>query len=74
VLQPIGRKEFYTNRDLNKQEVDSFLYVAAQNFEVFQIFNTEMKSQKPIIAVDVLFKAYPMVPISCRYNLAGWYL
>ncbi len=30
-------------------------------------------AQKPI-AVDVLFKAYPMVPLSCRSNLAGRYL
>ncbi len=30
--QPIG---FYANRDLNKQEVDSFLHEAEQNFEVF---------------------------------------
>jgi hypothetical protein len=30
------KKEFYTNRDSNKQEgLDSFLYEAAQNFEVF---------------------------------------
>jgi hypothetical protein len=31
------------------------------------------KNQKPK-AVDVLFKAYPMVPLSYRSNLAGWYL
>ncbi len=29
-----------------------------------------LKKQKPI-AVDVLFKAYPMVPLSCRSKLAG---
>jgi hypothetical protein len=33
---PANRKKgFYTNRDPNKQEVCSFLYEAAQNFEVF---------------------------------------
>jgi hypothetical protein len=36
---------------------------AAQNFESFQIFKTEIKNQKPK-AVDVLFRAY----------LAGRYL
>jgi hypothetical protein len=39
----------------------------------FQIFKTEIKYQKPI-AVDVLFKAYPMVLLSCRSNMAGRYL
>jgi hypothetical protein len=39
----------------------------------FQIFKTELKNLKPM-AVDVLFYAYPMVPLSCRSNLAGWYL
>jgi hypothetical protein len=39
----------------------------------FQIFKSELKNQKHL-AVDVLFKAYPMVPLSCRSNLAGRYL
>jgi hypothetical protein len=29
----------------------------------------KIKIKKPI-AVDVLFKAYPMVPLSCRSNVA----
>ncbi len=29
----------------------------------------KLKNQKPIV-VDVLFKAYPMVPLSCSSNLA----
>jgi hypothetical protein len=33
----------------------------------------KLKNQKPI-AVDVLFKAYPMVPLSGRSNLARQYL
>jgi len=32
----------------------------------------KLKNQKAI-AVDVLFKACPMVPLSCRSNLAGQY-
>jgi len=39
----------------------------------FEKFKIKIKKQKPI-AVDVLFQAYPMVPLSCRSNLAGWYL
>ncbi len=45
--------------------MDSLLHEGAQNFEVFKIFKNEIKNQKPI-AVEVLFKAYPMVPLSCR--------
>ncbi len=32
-----------------------------------------LKNQKPL-AVDVLFRAYPMVPLSCVSNLARRYL
>jgi hypothetical protein len=43
--------------------LDSFLYEAAQNFELFSnIFKIKIKKSKHI-AVDVLFKAYPMVPL-----------
>ncbi len=38
-------------------------------WKLFQIFSTEIKKSKNI-AVDVLLKAYPMVPLSCRSNLA----
>ncbi len=34
----------------------------------------KIKNNKKTKAVDVLFKAYPMVPFSCRSNLAGRYL
>jgi hypothetical protein len=27
-----------------------------------------------LMAVDEFFKAYPKIPLSCRSNLAGWYL
>jgi hypothetical protein len=33
-------------------------------FKYFQIFKLKLKNQKPVV-VDVLFKAYPMVPLSC---------
>jgi hypothetical protein len=35
------RKGFYTNRDPNKQEVGGFLYLAAQNFEIFSNFQDQ---------------------------------
>jgi hypothetical protein len=44
-----------------------------RTFKSFQIFNIKIKKQKAI-AVDVLFKAYPSVPLSCRSNLARRYL
>jgi hypothetical protein len=36
----------------------------------YQIVKIKNKKSKPI-AVDVLFKAYLMVPLSCRSNLTG---
>jgi hypothetical protein len=36
------------------------------------LYSRKLKNQKPIV-VDVLFKAYPMVPHSSRSNLAGRY-
>jgi hypothetical protein len=52
------------------RRMDSFLQEAAQNFELL----SNIKNKKKPTAVDVLFKAYPMVPLSCRSNLAGRYL
>ncbi len=46
--------------------LEAFLHEVAQNFEVvFNIQNWNSKIQN---------KAYPMVALSCRSNLAGWYL
>jgi hypothetical protein len=44
--------------------------------ELWSLFkNSKSKLKNWIhIAVDVLFQAYPMVPLSCRSNLAGRYL
>jgi hypothetical protein len=43
-----------------------------RTLKLFQIFSTvlKLKNQKHI-AVDVLLKGFPMVPLSCRSNLAG---
>ena len=54
------------------RRLDSLLHEAAQNLNFYQIFKIKNQNQKPI-AVDVLLKAYPMVPLSCRSNLAVRY-
>jgi hypothetical protein len=40
----------------------SFFHEAAQNFELLSNIQDKIKT----VAVDVLFKAYPMVPLSLR--------
>ncbi len=40
---------------------------------LFKYSGPKLKNQKPI-AVDVLIKAYPLAPLSCRSNLAEQYL
>jgi hypothetical protein len=53
---PANRKKgFYSNRDPNKQEVGGFF--------VFSNSSSKLRKQKQI-ALDVLFKAYPMTPLS----------
>jgi hypothetical protein len=74
VRQPIGRKDSIQTVILTSRRLDSFLYAAAQNFEVFsKILKTEIKNLKTL-ADDVFFKAYTMAPLSCRSNLSGRYL
>jgi hypothetical protein len=65
---------FYANRDPNKQEI-GFIYAwsGSELWSLFKYSRVKLKNQKSI-AVNVLFKAYPMVPLSCRSNLAGRYL
>jgi hypothetical protein len=62
VRQPNGRKDSKQTVIPTSRRLDSFLYEAAQNFDSSQIFNIKNKSKN--IAVDVLFKAYPMLPLS----------
>jgi hypothetical protein len=60
VRQPIGRKNSKQTVIPTSRRLDSFLYEAAQKFELFS--NTYSRSKiknKKHIAVDVLFKAYP---------------
>ncbi len=65
------KTRFYTNHDPNKHEVGYiFAWSGSKLWILFKYSRVNFKNQKPI-AVDVLFKAYPMVPLSCRSNLAG---
>ncbi len=50
-----------------------FVWSGSKLWSLLKIARSKLKNQKPI-AVDVLFQAYPMVPLSCRFNLAGRYL
>jgi hypothetical protein len=65
---------FYADRDPNKQEVGFiFCIKRLRTLNSYQIF--KIKNKKLIhIAVDVLLKGYPMVPLLCRSNLARRYL
>ena len=64
VRQAIGRKDSKQTVIRTRRRLDSFLYEAAQNFELFSnIQDQNLKNQKHV-AVDVLFKAYPMIPLS----------
>ncbi len=69
---PANRKTaFHANCDPNKQEIRFvFAWSGSELWSLFKYSRGKLKNQKPI-AVDVLFKAYPMVPLSCRSNLAG---
>jgi hypothetical protein len=55
----------YNPSDEKVGGLNGILCKAAQNFEVFQKCKIKIKNKKPI-AVDVFFKAYPTVPLSCR--------
>ncbi len=72
VCQPIGR--YYSKQTviLISRRLDHFCMKRLRTLKLFKIFRTEIKKPKTI-AVDVLFRAYPMVPLSCRSNLAERY-
>jgi hypothetical protein len=50
-----------------------FVRSGSELWSLLKYSKFKLKNQKPI-AVDVLFYAYPMVPLLWRSNLAGWYL
>jgi hypothetical protein len=58
VQQPIVRKDSKQTVIPTSRRLDSFLYEAAQNFELFSnIQDQNLKNQKHV-AVDVLFKTF----------------
>ncbi len=61
---PANRKTgFYANHDPNKQEVGFiFAWSGSELWSLFKYSRVKLKNQK-IIAVDLLFKTYPMVPV-----------
>ena len=64
----------HTNREPNKQEIGfNFAWSGSELWSCFKYSVLKLKNQKHI-AVDVLLKGFPMVPLSCRSNLAGRYL
>jgi hypothetical protein len=50
------------------------LHEEAQNFKLLSNIKDQKYKIKKHIAVVVLFKTYPVVPLSCRSNLARRYL
>jgi hypothetical protein len=65
VCKPIGRQDSMQTVIRTSRRLDSFLHVAAQNFEVFS--KSEIKKSKTY-NIYVLFKAYPIVPLSCHVD------
>ncbi len=72
--QPIGRQDSMQTVTRTSRRLDSFLqWSGSELWSLFKYSRVKLKNQEPI-AVDALFKAYPMVPLSCRPTLAGLYL
>jgi hypothetical protein len=63
VRQPMGRKDSIQTVCRKSRRLDSFLYEAAQNLSLFKYSRLKFKNKNPI-AVDVIFTAYLMVPLS----------
>ncbi len=62
VRQPIGRYGSIQTVIRTSRRLDSFF------LKFFKYSKRKLKNQKPIAAVDDFSKAYPMIPLSCRYN------
>jgi hypothetical protein len=61
----------HANRDPNKQEVGFIFTRSGSELSTpIKYSISKIRNQKPI-AVNVLFKAYLMISLSCRSNLAG---
>ncbi len=55
------------------RRIRCFFVFGSELWSLLKNSKSKLKNQKPL-AVDVLFQAYSMVPLSCRSNLVGWYL
>jgi hypothetical protein len=64
VRQRMGRKDSKQTVIPTSMRLNSFLYEVAQNFELFSSIQDHNDKNLKHIAVDVLFKAYPMIPLS----------
>ncbi len=64
-----GRQDSLQTVIQTRRRLDSFLHEAALNFELLS--NTQNLKH---IAVDVILKGYPKVPLSCRSNMGRRYL
>ena len=65
---------YHTTCDPNKQKDQMYFCMKQPRaLKSFQKFRSKLKNQKPI-DVDILFQVYPMVPLSCRSNMAGRHL
>jgi hypothetical protein len=64
----------HANRDPNKQEDwIQFCMKRLRTLKSIKIFKSEIKKLKTY-RVDVRLKGFPMIPLSCRSNLARRYL
>jgi hypothetical protein len=64
VRQQIGRK-YSIQAACRRMRLEVFLYSGQDQ---------NNKKIKKAIPADVLSEAYPLIPLSCRYNPAGQYL
>jgi hypothetical protein len=69
IVQHFSRKICQKTRRL-----EAFLNLSAQNCLLFTKTQYQNKKIKTFCRVDDLSEAYPMIPFSCRSNLAGRYL
>jgi hypothetical protein len=53
------------------RRLEALLYLVAQNFELFSKIQDQNKKDKKPVEVDVLSKAYLIIPLLCRSN-SGW--
>jgi hypothetical protein len=71
VRQPIGSKDSIQTVCRRSRSLRHFYMKWFINLKFFLEYSrSKLKNQKTI-SVNVLIKAYPMAPLSCRSNLAG---